>query len=80
MKTWKLASVTIPAHYTLSVIMTDEKQNRFRVYKEWRDEAFVSPDGKYCSPKYHKHLLERYASLASAMYLVYQHTAIHNIG
>ena len=35
MKTMKIATVTIPRHYTLTVILTDETHNRFRVYKEW---------------------------------------------
>ena len=85
-KTRKIATVGIPGHYTLTVIVTDETANRFRVYQEWYEPAtwdMNDPDGnfKMLTPSHrHKKPLARYADLASAMYLVYQHTATHNIG
>lgn len=85
MKTRKLSTVCIPGHYTLTVIVTDETGNRFRVYKEWSDPAGYEKDEngeytKWIAPAHHKQLLDRYADLASAMYLVYTHTVNHNVG
>ena len=85
MKTRKLATVCIPGHYTLTVIATDEPGNRFRVYKEWTEAGGYDRDetGEYTewfAPKHHKQLLNRYADLASAMYLIYTHSVNHNVG
>ena len=85
-KTRKIANVDIPGHYTLSVVVTDVDVNRFRVYQEWYERATwdtSDPDGKFkmlTPPRNHKKLIGKYADLASAMYLVYQHTVMHNIG
>lgn len=86
MKTRKIANIEIPGYYSLSVVLTNEDANRFRVYQEWYERATwdtSDSDGHYrmlTPPRNHKKLLAKYADLASAMYLVYQHTATHNVG
>ena len=79
MKTMKIATVTIPRHYTLTVILTDEKANRFRVYKEWTDPGYQSADGEWHHSQNHRKLIERYSDMASAMHLVWEHTLANNV-
>lgn len=84
MKTTKIATVTIPESYTLTVIMTSEHPNQFRVYAQWYEPAkwdMSDPDGNYkmiAPPHNRKKLLEKYADYASAIHYIYQHVSAHN--